>query len=93
VEKKKKTKWFRKPQITYNEKTDSYTCPAEKGLFLYQIQKRKGKPDLKVYKGTHCPECPLKQKCTKADYRTISRDPREFLLEDMRKRLKTEKGK
>jgi transposase len=35
----------------------------------------------------------IRDNCAKAEYRTISRDPREHLLEAMRQRLKTEKGK
>jgi len=41
---------------------------------------------------TDCPTCPLKKKCTKAEFRTVSRDPREHLLKTMRQRIKTEKG-
>lgn len=92
VEQKKKTKWLRKSQFAYNEKTDSYTCPADRELPFSHIQKRKGKPDVRIYRGATCPDCPLKEKCTKAQFRTISRDPREHLIEEMRERLKTEKG-
>jgi hypothetical protein len=35
----------------------------------------------------------MKNACTKAKNRTISRDPRVHLLEDMRKKLKSEEGK
>ncbi|MBU7029743.1 MAG: IS1182 family transposase [Theionarchaea archaeon] len=93
VEEKKKNKKFRKSQFEYNEEKDSYTCPAQKELPFSHIQKRKEKPDVRVYKGLHCPDCLSKEKCTKAKFRTISRDPREHYLESMRQRLKTEKGK
>jgi transposase len=93
AEQKKKTKWFRKSQFEYNEKTDSYTCPAGKELSFNYIQKRKKKPTIRIYKGINCSTCPLKEKCTQAEFRTISRDPREHLLETMRERLKTDKGK
>jgi transposase len=93
AEQKKKTKWFRKSQFEYNEKTDSYICPAGKELSFNYIQKRKKKPDIRIYKGINCSTCPLKEKCTQAEFRTISRDPREHLLKTMRQRIKTEKGK
>jgi hypothetical protein len=35
----------------------------------------------------------LKNACTKAEKRIISRDPREHLIEDMRKKLRTDEGK
>jgi transposase len=92
-EEKKETKKFRKSRFCYNEKTDSYTCPAGNTLSFHHIQRREGKPDLRVYQGNACSHCPLKEKCTTADYRTVSRDPREYLKETMRTRLKTEKGK
>ena len=91
-EEKKETKKFRKSQFQYDEKTDIYTCPAGNTLSFHHIQKREGAPDLKIYKGSECPHCPLKEKCTAAEYRSISRDPREHLKERMRSRLKTEKG-
>ena len=93
VEKKKKTKKFRKSQFEYIKETNSYTCPEEKELLFSHIQKRTDKPDLKIYKGTACPHCPAREKCTTAEYRTISRDPREHYMEETRERLGTNKGK
>ncbi|AKB36397.1 Mobile element protein [Methanosarcina siciliae C2J] len=34
----------------------------------------------------------LKNACTISEKRTITRDPREYLMEDMRAKLNTEKG-
>jgi transposase len=92
VEEKKKNKWYRKEQFKYDPETDTYTCPEGKELSFSHIQKRKEKPDLRIYRCLHCPDCPKKNQCTKAEHRTISRDPREHHIEDMRARLKTEKG-
>ena len=69
------------------------TCPAEKELLFSHIQNRKEKPDLKIYTCPDCPDCSLKEQCTEALHRTISRDPREHYIPTMRARLKTEKGK
>ena len=93
VEEKKKNKRYRKSQFKYDPETDTYTCPEGKELSFSHIQKRKEKPDLRVYKCSDCPGCPQKEKCTKAEHRTISRDPREHYMEEVRTRLKTEKGK
>lgn len=54
--------------------------------------KRDDEPYLKQYIGDHCSICVLKNACTKAEKRIISRDPREHLMEDMRKKLRTEEG-
>jgi transposase len=91
-EEKKETKKFRKSQFQYDEKTDSYACPAGNTLSFHHIQKRDDKPDVRIYRGIECLHCPLREKCTTAEYRSISRDPREYLTERMRSRLKTEKG-
>ena len=82
-----------KMQFTYNEETDSYTCPGGQELTFSCILKRKGKPDIRVYRAPDCLSCPLKERCTKARRRSICRDPREYLPEAMRKNLETEKGK
>jgi transposase len=92
-EEKKETKKFRKSRFCYDEETDSYTCPAGNTLSFHHIQTRKDAPDLRVYQGSACSHCPLKEKCIKAQYRTVSRDPRDYLKEEMRSRLRTEKGK
>jgi hypothetical protein len=93
VEEKKKNKQYRKSQFKYDPEPDTYTCPEGKELSFSHIQKRKEKPDVRVYKCPDCPGCPQKEKCTKAEHRTISRDPRDHYTEEMRTRLKTEKGK
>lgn len=92
VEKKKKTKKYRKSLFLYIKKTNSYICPQKEVLLFSYTQKRTDKPDIEVYKGTACPQCPAKEKCTTAEYRTVSRDPREHYMEETRARLRTEKG-
>lgn len=44
-------------------------------------------------RGIDCAGCERRLKCTKAESRSISQDPREFLMERMRTRLGTEEGK
>lgn len=72
---------------------DCYYCPAGFMLPFTRIQKRDDEPDLKLYVCNNCSICIMKNACTKAKNRTISRDPRIHLLEDMRKKLKSEEGK
>ena len=64
-----------------------------KPLSYQGLLKRRGKPDLRIYKGTACVGCERKAQCTKADSRTISLDPRGFLMQKMRARLETKEGK
>jgi transposase len=92
VEKRGKTKKFRKSLFTYDEKTDCYYCPAAFEIPFTRIQKREDEPDLRYYVCNYCYLCVLKNACTESKNRTISRDPREYLMEDMRAKLNTEEG-
>ncbi|MBM4140914.1 MAG: IS1182 family transposase [Nitrospira sp.] len=84
---------FHKSRFKYNEADDSYTCPMGKILTYKGLMKREGFPDIRIYRCTNCPECSRKTECTKAEYRTISLDPREYLMQKMRARLDTKEGK
>lgn len=84
---------FHKSRFKYNETDDTYTCPAGKTLTFKGLLKRHGKPDIRIYKCLDCPVCIRKPECTKADYRAISLDPREYLFEKMRSLLDTKEGK
>lgn len=92
VEKRGKTKKFRKSLFTYDEKKDCYYCPAAFEMPFTRIQKRNDEPDLRYYVCNYCSLCVLKNACTDSKKRTISRDPREHLMEDMRAKLNTEEG-
>jgi transposase len=92
VEKRGKTKKFRKSLFTYNEKKDCYYCPAAFEIPFKRIQKRENEPDLRCYVCKYCSLCVLKNACTDSKNRTITRDPREHLMEDMRTKLNTEEG-
>ena len=76
----------------FDEENDCYYCPAAFMIPFTRIQKRQEKPDLKQYVCNDCHHCVLKNACTKAECRTISRDPREYLLENMRAKLRMEAG-
>ena len=84
---------FHKIRFKYNKVTDTYTCPLDKRLAYKGLMKRPGKPDIRLYKCNDCHECTRKQECTKAEYRKISLDPREWLMQKMRAKLDTKEGK
>ena len=71
---------------------DCYYCPAAFEIPFTRIQKRENEPDLRYYVCKYCSLCVLKNACTDSKNRTITRDPREYLMEDMRAKLNTEEG-
>jgi transposase len=82
-----------KSMFRFDKENDCYYCPAGITMQFKWIQKRDDEPNLKQYIGDHCSICVLKNACTKAKKRILSRDPREHLMENMRKKLRTEEGK
>jgi hypothetical protein len=81
VEKRGKTKKFRKLLFTYDEKKDCYYCPAAFEIPFTRIQKRENEPDLRYYVCKYCFLCVLKNACTDSKNKTITRDPREHFTE------------
>lgn len=84
---------FHKSRFRYDEAADIYTCPMGKTLAYKGLMKRECQPDIRIYKCNACPGCARKQECTKAEYRAISLDPREYLMQKMRAKLDTKDGK
>jgi transposase len=84
---------FDKSRFQYDEMGDRYICPMGKSLPYKGLLRREGKPDIRIYRCMDCPRCERKVECTKAECRSISRDPREFLMGKMRVRLDTKEGK
>jgi len=84
---------FHKSRFRYNEASDTYTCPMGKTLTYKGLMKRQRKPDIKIYRCIDCSECERRLECTRAEYRIISLDPREFLMQKMYVRLDTKVGK
>jgi transposase len=84
---------YHKSNFQYDEGRDVYVCPEGKDLKRWAEQKRDGKPSLILYRGESCRECPVRERCTTGEARTVSRDGREPLLEAMRQKLRSEEGK
>jgi hypothetical protein len=55
--------------------------------------KRQGKPPFIIYRGESCRGCAVKNECTRAPARRITRDGREGLLEAMREKLRSQEGR
>lgn len=92
-EKEEGEKRYHKSNFRYDEARDTYICPEGKELKRWAEQKREGRPPLIVYRGGFCRECPVRERCTRGEARTVSRDGREPLVEAMRQKLRSEDGK
>jgi len=77
---------FPKDKFTYESQTDTYTCPAGEKLAFVKTTKNRGKK-MRLYEGKSCPSCTLKEKCTKALKRTVTRWKHDEILEEMQERV------
>mgnify|MGYP001560167258 FL=1 len=87
---------YHQDNFRYDTEQDNYLCPEGKPLELYRIRRKNyGYREFhhKIYKGKGCLKCEKKLQCTKQRYRTILREDRRALLEEMRRRLQTEEGR
>ncbi len=82
--------------FTYDKNKDIYICPEGQKLTPYKIR-RTNSPYRKwrqiTYKASTCHACPSKTLCTTQSQRTIDRDDRRILLEEMRRRLLSKEGR
>ena len=84
---------FGKSKFTYDERKDSYICPAGAEL-TYRFSTFELGRDLRYYRASGCKTCALKKQCTrnKAN-RTITREDNEALMEAMAQRMKAQPEK
>ncbi len=80
--------FFRKDEFTYDPERDAYVCPG--GHELRPLRHGKLREMTKVDYGNPaaCRDCPLRPRCTDADYRAVSRLEHEDALDRMAARLK-----
>lgn len=85
---------YDKENFKYDSKNDCYICPEEKLVKYYKrYHHSHHRKNFIEYKGKECSQCIVKNKCTKAKYRTIARHEHDYLQKKMRKKLKTVEGK
>ena len=82
-------KLFDRTLFVYDEKTDTFHCPADKTLTRKQILKQK-KTVQYAASASDCCQCPLKQQCTTADRRFLKRHLHEGALQRMNQRATAE---
>jgi transposase len=77
---------FGKQDFRYVAEDDVYICPAEKRL-TYRYTNEENGLTLRRYWTTVCRDCAIKQRCTTAKERRITRWEHEHLLEKVQARL------
>ncbi len=82
---------YHKENFKYDQEKDEYICPEGEKLNFHQ--KRSDRKNTSRYKCNSCANCKIKNECTTAKNRTITRHNSEYLQEVMRKKLSTPEGK
>jgi len=86
---------YHQDNFHYDKEYDQYQCPAGKILTLFRIRRKDyGYREFqhKIYKCRECSRCEKKALCTAQQQRTVMREDRKELLEQMRARLQTAEG-
>lgn len=77
---------FDKADFIYDAETNEYRCPADQRL-IWRFARVENGLTLHKYWSSHCPQCPIKSKCTPSNYRRVSRWEHEEILDAMQRRL------
>lgn len=81
----------------YDEKKDVYVCPAQHTLEFKSIRNdRSRNKQYRQYRTKACKNCAFKKECCpskRSPYRTISREVRQDLRDEMKQRLNSAEGK
>jgi transposase len=90
LEKLGKTRYIPKSKFTYDKEKDVYVCPAGNALTFYCNTRYKGG----LLRNYYCKpgNCVLKSKCTKAEFRRVSKNPGDSLVVEMREKLDSKLG-
>ena len=78
---------FRKDEFQYDPASDSVLCPAGQRLQAYTSSVIRGLTKINYVNKEACRDCPLRARCTKGRYRTVSRFENEAVLDRMQDRL------
>jgi transposase len=77
---------YAKKDFTYDAQKDVYRCPAGTEL-THRFDTYELGRSLRYYRTHACAKCPLKEKCTRNQSRTITREENEHLMEAMAARV------
>lgn len=87
---------YHQDNFQYDQQRDQYQCPAGKILTLFRVRRKDygyREFQIRIYKGHECRLCGQKSLCTTQQQRTVTREDRKELLEQMRARLLTAAGR
>jgi transposase len=79
--------FFRKDEFRYDLGRDEYTCPGGHQLKPFRYGKLREMAKIDYANRQACRDCPLRQRCTAASYRAVSRLEHEGALDRMAARL------
>src|SRR6201996_8964690 len=74
---------FRKDEFKYDAETDSMICPAGQQLHPYSSSLMRGLKKINYANRAACRDCPLRPRCTKNQFRSVSRLENEAVLDRM----------
>ena len=78
---------FGKEEFGYDATSDTYRCPGGHTLSRETEWRKRGEPHMAYANPEACRSCPLKEQCTKAPYRRITRWVGEAIVEAMHARV------
>ena len=77
---------FGKQDFVYQASDDTYRCPGDQAL-TYRFEGVENGMTLRRYWTSACPACPIKNLCTPAEQRRVTRWEHEHVLEAVQRRL------
>jgi hypothetical protein len=80
--------FFRKDEFRYDPEKDEYICPGGHDLKPFRHGKPREMTKIDYANPAACGDCPLRQRCTDASYRAVSRLEHEDALDRMAARLR-----
>ena len=78
---------YGKEDFQYDAASNTYRCPAGAVLNFHHQAEDKGTLRFQYRNPAACARCPLRTRCTKAEYRTVSRWEHEACIERMQRRV------
>jgi transposase/IS5 family transposase len=83
---------FRKDEFRYDPASDSYNCPAGQRLHPYSSSLLRGLRKINYVNKLACDGCAVRARCTRGQFRTVSRLENEAVLDRMAARLAKRPG-
>jgi transposase len=79
-------------KFTYNLQQDRYYCGEGKPL-VYRRKKTIDGRLVKIYRGTSCNACHIRQRCTNAEQRTVQRSENQEWIDSFHKKMNSSQAK